>query len=177
MMPRLDIDIDFARRRARIPAHGMILLCVAGVLLLASGWRLSHAYRENDRVQAQLATAQLRTLASRHVSKPPAPGAVLAQKQSQAILRELTVPWQELFAIVEDYRDHDVALIGIDQNPGQSQIRITAEAKNFDAMIGYLKYLQTSVLLREAVLNDHLIETNVPGKPVRFQITAVWRKP
>jgi hypothetical protein len=30
--------------------------------------------------------------------------------------------------------------------------------------------------LREAELNDHLIETNVPGNPVRFQITAVWRK-
>jgi Tfp pilus assembly protein PilN len=110
------------------------------------------------------------------VKATPTAAVKLAEKQSQSVLRELTVPWQDLFSIVEDYPDHDVALIGIDQNPVQSQIRITAEAKNFEAMIAYLKYLQRSVLLREAELNDHLIETNVPGNPVRFQITAVWRK-
>ena len=35
---------------------------------------------------------------------------------------------------------------------------------------------RASELLREAALNSHLIETNVPGTPVRFQITAVWKK-
>jgi Tfp pilus assembly protein PilN len=175
MIPRL--HIDFSQRRARPATSGMILLCAAAVLLLASGARLWHAYGENDRAQAALEALRQQTLATRHVTKaPPTPAVKLAEKQSQSILRELTVPWQDLFSIVEDYPDHDVALIGIDQNPAQSQIRITAEAKDFDAMIAYLKYLQASLLLREAVLNDHLIETNVPGKPVRFQITAVWRK-
>ena len=175
MIPRL--HIDFSQRRARTATSGMILLCAAAVLLLASGARLWHAYGENDRAQAALEALRQQTLATRHVTKaPPTPAVKLAEKQSQSILRELTVPWQDLFSIVEDYPDHDVALIGIDQNPAQSQIRITAEAKDFDAMIAYLKYLQASLLLREAVLNDHLIETNVPGKPVRFQITAVWRK-
>jgi Tfp pilus assembly protein PilN len=175
MIPRL--DLDFSRRRAPAATGGVILLCAAAVLLLASGARLWHAYAESDRVQAQLEAVRQQAMASRHVVRAPlTPAARLAEKQSQLVLRELTVPWQDLFSIVEDYPDHDVALIGIDQNPAQSQIRITAEAKNFDAMIAYLKYLQSSVLLREAVLNDHLIETNVPGKPVRFQITAVWRK-
>ncbi|EGD00323.1 hypothetical protein B1M_32172, partial [Burkholderia sp. TJI49] len=32
------------------------------------------------------------------------------------------------------------------------------------------------VVLREATLNGHLVEENVAGRPVRFQITAVWRK-
>jgi Tfp pilus assembly protein PilN len=175
MIPRL--DLDFSRRRAPAAKNGVILLCAAAVLLLVNGGWLWHAYAKNDRVQSELDAVQQRTLASKHVVKAPqTPAAKLAEKQSQAVLRELTVPWQDLFSIVEDYPDHDVALIGIDQSPAQSQIRITAEAKNFDAMIAYLKYLQTSVLLREAVLNGHLIETNEPGKPVRFQITAVWRK-
>ncbi|HEX7906612.1 MAG TPA: hypothetical protein VF534_00780 [Paraburkholderia sp.] len=182
-IPRLDLDLgrrldlDFSRRRALPPVGGMVLLCLAAVLLLASGVRLWHVHAVNERAEAQLDALRQQTMTSRHVVKAPlTPAAKLAEKQSQSVLRELTVPWQDLFSIVEDYPDHDVALIGIDQNPAQSQIRITAEAKNFDAMIAYLKYLQGSVLLREAVLNDHLIETNVPGKPVRFQITAVWRK-
>ncbi|AJX15190.1 hypothetical protein WJ95_08000 [Burkholderia ubonensis] len=171
------VDIDFGRRRARAAPGGMILLAVAAVLLIACGARLWHAYAENDRAQAAVEAVRHRTFAQRHVAKPPpTPAAKLAEKQGQAILRELTVPWQDLFSIVEDYPDHDVALIGIDQNPAQSQIRITAEAKNLDAMVVYLKYLQASVLLREAVLNGHVIEDNVPGKPVRFQVTAVWRK-
>ncbi|TKC89490.1 hypothetical protein FAZ69_11205 [Trinickia terrae] len=170
-------DIDFCRRRVRTETSGMILLCAAALLLIACGGRLWHAYAENDRAQAQAEAVQHRTLAQRHAVKPPpTPAARLAEKQSQSILRELTVPWQDLFSIVEDYPDHDVALIGIDQNPAQGQIRITAEAKNLDEMIAYLKYLQSSVLLREAVLNAHLVENNVPGKPVRFLITAVWRK-
>lgn len=175
MMPRL--DIDFSRRRPRPALAGVILLCAAGVLTLASAVRLWQAYDENDRVQSELEAQRHRLFAKSHAPKEPqSPAAKLAESQSLAVLRELTVPWQDLLAIVEDYPDHDVALIGIDQNPAQSQIRITAEAKNFDAMVAYLRYLQTSVLLREAVLNDHLIETTVPGTPVRFQITAVWRK-
>ncbi|KAG8151557.1 hypothetical protein [Burkholderia catarinensis] len=175
MMPML--DIDFCRRRARTGTSGVILLGVAVLLWAACGAWLWHAYAENDRARANVEAAQHRTLAQRHVAKPPpTPAAKLAEKQSQAVLRELTVPWQTLFSLVEDYPDHDVALIGIDQNPAQGQIRITAEAKNPDAMIAYLKYLQTSVVLREAALNGHLVEDNVPGKPVRFQITAVWRK-
>lgn len=172
------LDIEFGRRRVRTETSGLILLCAAALLLLVCGTWLWHAYAENDRVQAELDAVRHRTFAQKHAVKPPpTPAAKLAEKQSLSILRELTVPWQDLFSIVEDYPDHDVALIGIDQNPAQSQIRITAEAKNVDAMIAYLKYLQRSVLLREAVLNEHLVESNVPGKPVRFQITAVWRKP
>ena len=113
----------------------------------------------------------------RSMKVAPTPAVELAAKQSQAVMRELTVPWQNLLSIVEGYPAHDVALIGIDQNPAQGQIRITAEAKDFDAMIAYMKYLQGSALLREAVLNTHLVETTVPGTPVRFQIAAVWRKP
>lgn len=174
MMPML--DIDFCRRRARTGTGGVILLGAAVLLWAACSAWLWHAYAENDRARANVEAAEHRTLAQRHVVKPaPTPAAKLAEKQSQAVLRELTVPWQTLFALVEDYPDHDVALIGIDQNPAQGQIRITAEAKNPDAMIAYLKYLQTSVVLREATLTGHLVEDNVPGKPVRFQITAVWR--
>ncbi|RKU02083.1 hypothetical protein C7H84_15980 [Burkholderia sp. Nafp2/4-1b] len=171
------LDIDFCRRRARIGTRGAILLGVAALLWGACAVRLWHAYAENDRIRESLAVVQRHVFAQQHVVKPPPSAAArLAEKQSQAVLRELTVPWQRLFSIVEDYPGHDVALIGIDQNPAQGQIRITAEAKDPDAMLAYLKYLQTSVVLREATLNGHLVEENVAGKPVRFQITAVWRK-
>lgn len=169
--------IDFARNRPRIAPAGLVVLGVAVALLLASGARLWQAYDDSDRVQQRIDEMRQRVFAKTHAVKaPPTPAAMHAEKQSLAVLRELTVPWQDLLSILEDYPAHDVALIGIDHNPVQSQIRITAEAKNFDAMIAYLRYLQSSRLLREAVLNDHEIEANVPGTPVRFQITAVWSR-
>jgi hypothetical protein len=176
MMPR--VEIDFSRRRASPAPAGVMLLVVASLVLALSGERLWRAYQDNDRARTELEMAAHKEQAkTRRIVVAPTAAAKLAEKQSQAVMRELTVPWQNLLSIVEDYPAHDVALIGIDQNPAQSQIRITAEAKDFDAMIAYLKYLQGSVLLREAVLSGHLVETNVPGTPVRFQIAAVWRKP
>jgi len=176
MKPRL--DIDFCAARWRPPAAGMVLLLVAGVLLATGGWRLWQVSQNNDLARIELETVQRHSGASRPtVVVASTPAAKLNEKQTQAILRELTVPWQDLLSIVENYPEHDVALIGIDQNPAQGQIRIVAEAKDADSMIAYLKYLQGSVLLREAVLNAHLVETNVPGTPIRFQVAAVWRKP
>jgi Tfp pilus assembly protein PilN len=171
------LDIDFARRPPRFAPAGLIVLCIAVCALLASGVKLWQARDDNEQTQERLDEARHRLFSRAHpVKAQSTPATMLAEKQGLAVLRELTVPWQDLLSIVEDYPDHDVALIGIDQNPVQSQIRITAEAKNFDAMIAYLRYLQSSKLLREAVLNDHEIEANVPGAPVRFQVTAVWSR-
>jgi hypothetical protein len=171
------LDIDFARGRPRIAPAGLIVLCIGLALLCGSGARLWNAYDDSERANERVAQVRHHLFAkSRPVKVPQTPGAMHAEKQSLAILRELTVPWQDLLSILEDYPEHDVALIGIDHNPVQSQIRITAEAKNFDSMITYLRYLQSSKLLREAILNDQQVEANVPGTPVRFQITAVWSR-
>jgi len=176
MKPHL--PIDFGPPVWRLPPAGVALLLLAGILLAAGGIQLWHAYQANDHARAELEQAMRIGAASRRVVPAAAnPAARQAEKQSQAIVRALTVPWQDLLSIVENYPERDVALIGIDQNPAQSQIRIVAEAKDADAMVAYLKYLQGSKLLREPVLNAHLIENNVPGTPVRFQIAAVWRKP
>lgn len=176
MKPRL--DIDFCAARWRPPLAGIVLLLVSGILLGSGVWELWRAGESNEIARTDLEAVMRRASPAKHtIAVASTPAAKLAEKQSQAILRELTVPWQDLLSIVENYPEHDVALIGIDQNPAQGQIRIVAEAKDADAMIAYLKYLQSSALLREAVLNAHLVETNVPGTPIRFQVAAVWRKP
>jgi Tfp pilus assembly protein PilN len=176
MIPHL--TIDFARPGARVPRAGVALSVVAALLMVPAGEALWRAYRDNDQAHAALEASMHRASAPpRRDSAASTPAARQQAKQIGAVFSELTVPWQDLLAIVEGYGAHDVALIGIDQSPAQGQIRITAEAKDFDAMIQYLKYLQGSALLREAVLNTHLVETTEPGVPVRFQITAIWRKP
>lgn len=177
MMPLL--TLDFARRGRRNPTAGVALAIVAVLGALIASDMVWRAYRANEWAHDAFSVS-----AHRHASVQPrrdvaasAPAARQQAKEIAAVFNEITVPWQDLLAVVEGYGERDVALIGIDQSPTQGQIRIAAEAKDFDAMIRYLKYLQASALLREAVLNTHLIETTTPGVPVRFQITAIWRKP
>lgn len=177
MMPLL--TLDFGRRRVRQPRSGVALALVAVLAALFAGEVLWQAYRANERAHDTFAASERRHAPAqpRRDAAASTPAARQQAKAISAVFNEITVPWQDLLAVVEGYREHDVALIGIDQNPAQKQIRVTAEAKDFDAMIRYLKYLQGSALLREAVLNTHLVETTTPGVPVRFQITAIWRKP
>jgi hypothetical protein len=76
----------------------------------------------NEIARTDLETVMRRASPAKHtVAVASTPAAKLAEKQSQAILRELTVPWQDLLSIVENYPEHDVALIGIDQNPAQGR--------------------------------------------------------
>jgi Tfp pilus assembly protein PilN len=175
MMPSL--DIDFSRARPAPARTGLVLLG-AGLLLLGASayafWQVSSAHAAARSAYAQ---ATYRPPVKKHRVTPPSPALQQAEKQNQAIRDELTVPWQSLLALVENSPVRQVALIGIDQEPGQRQLHITAEAKDTAAMLDYLHYLQQSSLLREALLNEHLVETRTPGTPVRFQITAIWRTP
>ena len=176
MMPHL--SIDFARSGTRLPRAGVALAVVAALVAAVAGDLLWGAYTEHDRARTALEAALRRAPGpSKREVAASTPAAREQARQISVAFSELTVPWQDLLSIVEGYGERDVALIGIDQSPAQGQIRITAEAKDFDAMVRYLKYLQGSALLREAVLNTHLVETTTPGVPVRFQITAIWRKP
>ncbi|SCK24613.1 hypothetical protein [Vogesella sp. LIG4] len=176
MMPHL--SIDFGRRQKVFTTTGLGLLCIAVVLLLLGAADIWHAYREQEQASAALMAARHHPTIKRAPVKA-VPTAVVKQeeKQSRAVLRELAVPWQGLLAAVEDYPSHDVALIGIDQVPSQSLVHITAETKDVDTMIAYLKYLQGSKLLYRVALSEYRIEDKVPGTPVRFQIAAAWRSP
>lgn len=172
MMPRL--SIDFSRTRVR-PAPAGVVLLLAGCLVLAtSGARFWQASTAHDLASSEYARATRKPVTKKHAAVPLSAAVLQAEKQNQAVLDKLTVPWQSLLAIVESYPAHDVALIGIDQNPGQRQIRITAEAKDAQAMLAYLNFLQHTALLHEALLSEHEIEAHAPGTPVRFQIAAIW---
>lgn len=175
MMPYL--DIDFSRTRPSPARSGLGLLGAGFLLLVASAYAFWQTSSALEAARSAYAQATYRPPAKKHHVAPPSPAQQQAEKQNQAIRDELSVPWQPLLALVENCPVRQVALIGIDQEPGQRRLHITAEAKDTAAMLDYLHYLQQSSLLREALLNEHLVAARTPGTPVRFQITAIWRTP
>ncbi len=95
-------------------------------------------------------------------------------KQANSVLGMLTLPWDDLFNDIEASTKDRVALLSITPDPEKRLIRITAEAKDFDAMIAYIRLLQSRSSFADVYLTSHHVEQRMPETPVRFSLTASW---
>ena len=86
------------------------------------------------------------------------------------------MPWATLFVALESVAGRNVALLSIEPSAQRQEVRITAEAKNSEAMLDFLEALRGQSL-REVVLVSHQIQAQAPGTPLRFQARAQWVTP
>ena len=166
------LPIDFQRRPA--PSAGGWLLLVLG---LAAAGALGHfgwqEQQQHDKQSARLA----------RLHAPGTPGASLAgsqQKDEPAVvaarqaMEKAKLPWDNLFSALESADQADVALLAIVPEPLRLQVKIHAEARNFDAMLAFQRHLQVNTNLTQVVLTDHTVVKDSPEKPVRFHLVANW---
>jgi Tfp pilus assembly protein PilN len=158
-------------RAAWAPAvAGLVLCAVAG----SAGWR----YLEQQKAyQAQVAALDARTHASAAVPvalrEPPVPEAQ-AGAVNAAIL-QLNLPWRALRDAVQAATPPGVALLALEPESRKRTLRITAETKSSDEMIGYLERLQQQEWFTSVTLARHEINDQDPNRPIRFQVEAQWR--
>src|SRR5262249_49050418 len=69
-----------------------------------------------------------------------------------------------------------VALQIVEPVVSRQSLRITADARHFDALVDYLEQLQARSLTN-VVLISHQIQAQQPGTPIRFQVQAKWGTP
>ncbi|HYL25768.1 MAG TPA: hypothetical protein VEV21_15365, partial [Burkholderiales bacterium] len=62
-------------------------------------------------------------------------------KNAEAVVRQLTLPWASLIGAIEQAATRDVAILQLQPDAEQRVLRLTAEARNRDAMFEYLKRL------------------------------------
>ncbi|MFJ3523096.1 pilus assembly protein [Pseudomonas sp. NPDC090203] len=96
---------------------------------------------------------------------------LLEMKQVSAQLRR---PWERLFAALETLRGKDIALLTLTPDARKGQVRITAEARDLEAMLTFHRQLQDSPELRDVSLVNHEIVANSPQKPILFNLLATW---
>jgi Tfp pilus assembly protein PilN len=154
---------------------------VLGVLLLVAGaaW-LAYAANEARAVTAQidLAEARMEGLAKR--GKVPAMAPLDAQalqqevRQANAILQQLTLPWNALFQVLETTSEKQIALLAIQPDATKHLLRLNGEAKNFDALLAYIARLEQSKVLDHVYLTSHEVRSQDAEKPVRFSLVANW---
>jgi len=172
------LNLDYVATRAASPAATILL--VVGLALATLALLEYRAVREELSDQESRA-GELRKTDKRSAavaSQGPRDLETTAQevKLAQAALQRLALRWDALFIALESARANGVALLAIEPDPAKNVVKLTAEAKSAEDMLGYVERLQTAEGLADVTLASHQIKSSDPLQPLRFAVTAAWIK-
>jgi hypothetical protein len=168
-MRRLELDYVAPPRAPRAP--GLVVLAIA----LATAGTLVERYREVRSELERLEAAQ-RLLGPQQAARP-IPRARLEEeaKSVEAVLRQLALPWGAIIESVEGATTGDVAILQLQPDAQQRQLRLGAEARTRQAMLEYLQRLAAAKGLAEVHVVSHQVQTEDPNRPVQFTVQALLK--
>jgi len=170
------IALDFVRRR-RPPDRTSWIVLALGALLCAGvlAWQQFDRAGELAARKAELARLQS-ALAAQRPETARLDDKQLATEWGRAlsVAGELNQPWDRLFAMLEKDPKRPVALLTLQPDAAKHELMLTAEAKNFEEMLAYYRYLQRQEMLSAVVLHAHQINQQDRDRPIGFRITATW---
>ena len=174
-MRALMLDYSNSRRRPRWPD---ILLLLGGLATAGyAGVSAMQIFSQLNSLEAKQAGLHRSLGRDRHSTPHDSPDAQQLRaevKQANSVLGMLTLPWDNLFKDMESSNKERVALLAITPDPDKRTLKITAEAKDFNAMIAYIRFLQSRDSLTGVYLLSHHIEERSAEKPIRFVLAASW---
>lgn len=171
----LALDFQADAQRPGWIAHAVLAVAVFTVFELIS---LQAALREEaEALEFRIAQLERRggplPLSARAVDEATLTEIAVAN----AVIDQLTLPWERLFRAVEGASVPRVALLGIAPDARAGTVEIAGEATDSDAMFDYLKRLKQQPQLREAYLLTHQRDVRNGARPLRFTLTATWNDP
>ncbi len=169
------LRLDYQRSMKPIPLAGAFLLVAAvAVLILTGSYYYGLTIKTSD---WQDSLKKFEQASGRQVSGPHLElrGAFLDIKQANDVLRQLTLPWEDLFRAVESSTDRQITLLGMEPDTEKHVVNINCEAKNVIAMLNFVKRLQGQQEFSSVYLQNHQIQEQDPDRPVRFSLIAFWR--
>lgn len=169
------LTLDFRRRHHPHRLGAAVLLLGLGAVA-ALGLHARQLAAQTALVEAGLRRVDpaLRRKVHTPVSGADVQRVALELRQARAVAQQLGMPWDELFRTVEAVDAPTVALLGIESTADRRRIQISAEAKDFDAMVRYIRALEARALFADVLLNSHQIQQQDPQRPVRFTLSATW---
>ncbi|BBH45900.1 PilN domain-containing protein [Pseudomonas sp. KU43P] len=170
------LDLEFQPRRSSPLAWSLLALggAVVAVLVLLQ----QHLQAEQVDLEARVHGMEMQ-LGRRPATAAPQNSAASREQaerlaQMRSVSQQLQRPWQQLFAMLEAQPQEDVALLTLTPDARKGQVRITAEARNLEAMLQYHQRLEQSAELSDVSLLNHEVVAGQPEHPVRFNLTATW---
>ncbi len=171
------LTLDFQPRRRSGPL-GWSLLAAGVVLTLACVFAQQHLDEQSSQQQGHLQHAQRELTGDSGTKVGLTPAETREQAQNLAEMRkvsqQLRRPWERLFAMLEAMPRDDIALLALTPDARKGQVRISAEARDLEAMLEFHQRLEASDELSDVSLLSHEIVANVPEHPVQFNLSATW---
>lgn len=171
-MKRSRLELDYVVPPRHPAWLGLLLLALA----LGIGTDLVLRFVSARDERSHMSTTQERLNTAR-----PAATAVAGErldeqvKSAETIVRQLTLPWATLIAVLEDVATKDVALLQVRPEAQQRLLRFTAEARNHQAMLQYLNNLAAARGIDDVHLLSHQVQLDDPQKPVQFSAQAAFK--
>lgn len=169
-MHRLELDYVAAPRRARWP--GAALLAVSLVVAAGVVERYRDARSELAAVEAAQGLVNLDRTSTKAI---PRERLDEEAKMVNEIVRQLGLPWARMIAAVEKASTGDVVVMQMQPDAQQRLLRLTAEAKNRQAMLQYVRRLGAERTLGDVYLVRDEVRMDQPGRPIQFAVQATLR--
>jgi len=167
---RIELDYVAAPRRPQwIGASVLILaLAVSGTMVLR--------YRDALHELAALDAAQGMLNADRRPQRAVSKERLDAEaKIIDAAVRQLSIPWAQMIEAVEAASSSEVTVLQLQPETQQRNLRLTAEAKNREAMLRYVRRLSDTRVLSGVHLVNHHVQVEDPSRPIQFGVQAAFR--
>jgi Tfp pilus assembly protein PilN len=166
------IELDYVAAPRRPWWIGVSLLVIALAVAGDIVWR----YRDARNQLAALDAAQgLLNVDRRPQRAVPKERLDEEAKIIDSAVRQLTLPWAQMIQAVEAASSSEVTVLQLQPETQQRSLRLTAEARNREAMIRYVRRLGETRVLSGVHLVNHHVQTEDPSRPIQFGVQAAFR--
>jgi hypothetical protein len=165
-LPRAELDYIAPPRRRRAAGIALLVLALGGAGLLLA--RYQDVKLEIARIDAtrDLLAGERRPVATTRKSLDD------EIKGAETVVRQLALPWAAMVQAVEGASSPDVALLQMQPDAQQRQLRVSAEARSEKAMLAYLERLAAAPVLADVHIASHQVMLEEPRRPIQFTVLA-----
>lgn len=94
--------------------------------------------------------------------------------QVDAVIKQLNLPWPDLFKMLETTRESSIDLLELSPNSQTGDVLIIGKADNLKSVLDYMARLKKSQAFSKIDLNSHEKTLQNGTQVLRFNIVAKW---
>lgn len=169
-MKRLDVGFTSTGRPRPV---GLLLLGAGLVAFVAAA---GHTLIARDELKALRADKQAleRQMSVAPPPSPPTREAVVSRERRDALMAQLTLPWEVLFTALERTRTDAVPILELAPDATSRSVQITALAPSYADALAYVDRLANMEGMAEVLLVTHAPEAGASPGTLRIVIRALW---
>ena len=158
------VELDYLVAPGRPWAAGAVVLGLSLALAASMLHEFKNLRLEIERIEAVRGLAVSQRVPRKALDEE--------SKSAEAVMRQLALPWSAMVRAVESAASPDVAVLQLEPQARERQLRLTAEAKSEEAMLAYLRRLGGWSDLAEVRLASHQVMVEDPQRPIQFTALA-----